>query len=80
METFGQRLSRLRLERKMSQRELAEASGGKGVTYAYISRLEAGKRQPSIGAIRKLATGLGVNPVYLETGKMLICPHCGRSM
>src|SRR5437588_9242118 len=63
-ESIGQRLKRLRLERGMSQRELAAP----GVSYAYISRIEAGTRQPSVKALRKLAPKLGVSTEYLETG------------
>jgi tetratricopeptide (TPR) repeat protein len=63
-ETIGQRLRRLRTDRGLSQRELASP----GVSYAYISRIEAGTRQPSVKALRKLARKLGVSPGYLETG------------
>jgi transcriptional regulator with XRE-family HTH domain len=63
-ETIGQRLRRLRLERGRSQRELSSP----GVSYAYISRIEAGTRQPSVKALRKLARKLGVSAEYLETG------------
>src|SRR3977135_2572134 len=63
-ETIGERLKRLRLERDLSQRELAAP----GVSYAYISRIEAGTRQPSVKALRRLAAKLGVSPEYLETG------------
>jgi transcriptional regulator with XRE-family HTH domain len=66
-ETVGARLKRLRLERGLSQRELA----GPGVSYAYISRIEAGTRQPSVKALRRLAAKLGVNAAYLETGSDL---------
>src|ERR671937_796496 len=66
-ETIGQRLRRLRLEKGLSQRELAAP----GVSYAYISRIEAGTRQPSVKALRKLAPKLGVSPEYLETGSDL---------
>src|ERR671931_2188439 len=64
LESIGQRLRRLRLERGLSQRDLAVP----GVSYAYISRIEAGTRQPSVKALRKLASKLGVSPDYLETG------------
>jgi tetratricopeptide (TPR) repeat protein len=50
----------------MSQRELA----GPGVSYAYISRIEAGQRRPSVKAIRTLARKLGISAQYLETGSM----------
>lgn len=63
-ETVGQRLRRLRLERGLSQRQLSEP----GVSYAYISRVEADTRQPSTKALRKLAPKLGVTANYLEFG------------
>lgn len=63
-ESIGQRLRRLRVERQLSQRELSAP----GVSYAYISRIEAGTRQPSVKALRKLAAKLGVSADYLETG------------
>lgn len=66
-DTIGQRLKRLRLERGLSQRELAAP----GVSYAYISRIEAGTRQPSVKALRKLAAKLEVTADYLETGSEL---------
>ena len=66
-ETIGQRLRRLRFECGMSQRDLAVP----GVSYAYISRIEAGTRQPSVKALRKLAAKLGVSPEYLETGSQI---------
>jgi tetratricopeptide (TPR) repeat protein len=51
----------------MSQRELSAP----GVSYAYISRIEAGTRQPSVKALRMLARKLGVSAEYLETGSDL---------
>jgi transcriptional regulator with XRE-family HTH domain len=66
-ETIGQRLKRLRLEQGLSQRELAAP----GVSYAYISRIEAGTRQPSVKALRRLAAKLGVTADFLETGSQL---------
>ena len=66
-ETIGQRLKRLRLERGLSQRELSAP----GVSYAYISRIEAGTRQPSVKALRRLAAKLRVSADYLETGSDL---------
>src|SRR5262249_47164814 len=66
-ESIGQRLRRLRLERGLSQRELSSP----GVSYAYISRIEAGARRPSVKALRQLARKLQVSPEYLETGSDL---------
>src|SRR5207249_8775245 len=66
-ETIGERLKRLRLERGYSQRELAAP----GVSYAYISRIEAGTRQPSVKALRRLAVKLNISADYLERGSDL---------
>jgi tetratricopeptide (TPR) repeat protein len=66
-ETVGQRLRRLRLERGLSQRELS----GPGVSYAYVSRIEAGHRDPSDKAIKRLARRLGVSAEHLATGQEL---------
>jgi transcriptional regulator with XRE-family HTH domain len=67
VETVGQRLRRLRHESGLSQRDLASP----GVSYAYISRIEAGARRPSVKALRQLAPKLGVSVEYLETGRDL---------
>jgi tetratricopeptide (TPR) repeat protein len=64
-EGVGARLKRLRLQRGLSQRDLSSP----GVSYAYISRIEAGARTPSVKALRKLAQKLGVSVEYLETGR-----------
>lgn len=58
------RLRAARTLRGLSQRDL-EVSG---VTAAYICRIEAGTRTPSVPAIRALAEALNVSPVWLETG------------
>jgi transcriptional regulator with XRE-family HTH domain len=64
-ETIGARLKRLRLQRGLSQRDLSSP----GVSYAYISRIEAGARTPSVKALRKLSQKLKVTVEYLETGR-----------
>src|SRR5213080_4955970 len=64
-EGVGARLKRLRLQRGLSQRDLSSP----GVSYAYISRIEAGARTPSVKALRKLSQKLGVSVEYLETGR-----------
>lgn len=63
-ETVGERIRRLRLSRRISQRELSAP----GISYAYISRIENGGRRPSLEALRLIAGRLGVDPEYLETG------------
>jgi transcriptional regulator with XRE-family HTH domain len=64
-ETVGARLKRLRLARGMSQRDLSSP----GVSFAYISRIEAGARFPSVKALRRVAGKLGVTVEHLETGE-----------
>jgi transcriptional regulator with XRE-family HTH domain len=61
----GGRIRKRRLELGLSQRALATD----GVSYAYISRVEAGERQPSVKALRKLAPQLRVSVAWLETGQ-----------
>jgi transcriptional regulator with XRE-family HTH domain len=61
----GQRLRHRRQELGLSQRSIS----CDGVSYAYISRLEAGLRQPSVKALRKLAPKLGVSVYWLEFGR-----------
>jgi transcriptional regulator with XRE-family HTH domain len=80
--TVGERIRQRRLELGLSQRQLAS----EGVSYAYISRLEANSRQPSTKALRKLAPKLGVSVCWLETGEedpaeelaRLVLRHRGR--
>ena len=62
---IGDRLREARRAAGLSQRELAEP----GVSYAYISRIEAGVRTPSVKVLRKVAPKLGVSVSWLETGR-----------
>jgi transcriptional regulator with XRE-family HTH domain len=64
-ETIGARIKRLRLERGMSQRDLSAP----GISYAYISRIEADARTPSVKALRLISNKLGVTVEHLETGE-----------
>ncbi len=59
METFGQKIRRLRKAKQITQSELADAVG---VDFTYISKMENGKgiRLPSEATIRRLAA-------YLDT-------------
>ena len=65
MTTIGERISQRRLALGLSQRDLAS----EGVSYAYISRIEAGTRRPSVRALRTLATKLDASAYWLETGQ-----------
>jgi transcriptional regulator with XRE-family HTH domain len=60
----GQRLKDARLAAGLSQRQLSFP----GCSAAYISRLEAGDRVPSLQLLRKLAAKLSADEQYLATG------------
>jgi transcriptional regulator with XRE-family HTH domain len=76
-ENLGERLRRLRMDKKMSMREL---SAEIDLSTAYICRLEHNERRPSFRAITQLAGVLEVSPMELETGENgSKCPYCGRS-
>ncbi len=60
----GRRLKEARLAAGLSQRGLAF----EGCSPAYISRLEAGERVPSLQLLRKIAAKLGADENYLATG------------
>ena len=55
----GDRLRRLRAERALTLRDLAEISS---VSYDTINKLELGRRPAHASTIRKLANALGVEP------------------
>jgi transcriptional regulator with XRE-family HTH domain len=63
-ESIGDRIHRLREEQGLPQKALVSP----GVTAAQVSRIESGKRNPSIKAVRQIARRLGVSPEFLETG------------
>jgi DNA-binding transcriptional regulator YiaG len=74
---IGNRIHRLRAEQGLSQRQTAMP----GVSFAYISRIEAGTRRPSEKALRMIAAKLGTTALYLECGgQAKRCPHCGQTL
>jgi transcriptional regulator with XRE-family HTH domain len=82
--TIGARIRQRRTELGLSQREIAT----EGVSYAYISRIEADQRRPSVRVVRKLAARLDVSPYWLETGEpdparelaTLVLAHPGKPL
>ncbi|MFD5699380.1 tetratricopeptide repeat protein [Streptomyces lasiicapitis] len=62
---IGRRVLRLRTERGLTQRQLAEPA----YTAAYVSTLESGRVRPSESALRHLAGRLGVGYEELATGR-----------
>lgn len=61
----GERLSHARKRAGLSQRQLAF----QGCSPAYISRIEAGERIPSLQLLRELGKRLGVSEDYLARGE-----------
>ena len=55
---FGQKVRKVRLQKKMSQGDIARTLG---VHRTYISGLERGVRNPSLLTIQKVAKALGVD-------------------
>jgi transcriptional regulator with XRE-family HTH domain len=62
--TLGQRLRALRIERGLSQAELA----GDLVSPSYVSLIESDRRSPERDVLDGLADRLGCSSCYLETG------------
>lgn len=61
----GRRLREARETAGLTQRELSFD----GCTAAYVSRIEAGARVPSLQILHEFAKRLGVRPEYLATGR-----------
>ncbi|RWD69685.1 helix-turn-helix transcriptional regulator [Mesorhizobium sp.] len=59
---FGLNVQRLRRERKLSQEQLSFVSGR---TRAYISSVEAGRRNATLDTVEILAKALNVEPQEL---------------
>ncbi|NEA05544.1 helix-turn-helix transcriptional regulator, partial [Streptomyces sp. SID10116] len=70
---IGRRVLRLRGERGLTQRQLAEPA----YTAAYVSTLESGRVRPSEAALRHLAERLGVSYEELATGRP---PHLAAEL
>ena len=71
----GYRIRERRRELGLSQRDIAD-----GLTAAFVSRVEAGARTPSLSALIQLARELRTTALYLITGEYQSpCPVCGRT-
>ena len=55
---FGLRIRELRKKQNLTQEKLAELSG---IDYSYLNMIEAGKKNPSLKRIAKLARVLKVS-------------------
>jgi transcriptional regulator with XRE-family HTH domain len=67
---FGQRLREAREKVGLSQHALSFP----GCTNAYLSRIEAGERTPSLQLVHELARRLDVSPEWLATGVEGVAP------
>ena len=66
-EPIGRRIRRLRVARGLSQKEIA----GRGISDSYVSRIESGQKVPSLRVLKHLASRLGVDVEYLESGRAI---------
>ncbi|HTP29322.1 MAG TPA: helix-turn-helix transcriptional regulator [Anaeromyxobacteraceae bacterium] len=62
LKTVAQNLHAARLQRKLSQAEIALAAG---VSVSYVSMLERGQRSPPLETLELLAKALRVSPLDL---------------
>jgi transcriptional regulator with XRE-family HTH domain len=54
---LGRRLQEVRIERGLTQEELAHRAE---LDYSYLNQIENGKRNPSLEAVSRIAKALGV--------------------
>ena len=62
MSLFSERLKSIRIERKLTQKQVAE---GIGVAESYYQIYEYGKKEPSISKLEKLCRYLNVSADFL---------------
>lgn len=74
--TVGERIRRRRRKLGLTQRQAATQR----VSYAYISRIEAGQRTPSLSALIEIAEKLDVTALELlrHNASRIPCPLCQR--
>lgn len=73
----GERIRARRFELGLSQRDIQEP----GASYAYLSRIEHGTRNPTIEALIQIADKLDTTALWLLTGDTNArCPCCGVTM
>lgn len=58
----GQNVRRLRVERKLTQEQLAHDAG---IDLTYLGGIERARRNPSVDVLGRLAASLGVHPARL---------------
>ncbi len=66
MTALGERIKRLRAERELQQRQLAEKAG---LTPSMVSQIESGRLSPSLHTLGKIAAAFGVPIAAFFDGK-----------
>lgn len=61
----GANVRRLRVERKLTQEQLAHEAG---IDLTYLGGIERGRRNPSVNVLGRLASSLDVHPRELLDG------------
>ena len=64
--TIGERIKKIRLEKGMTQKEVAEKCG---LFDSTIRKYESGRQNPKIETGEKIASAVGVNPMLLVYGE-----------
>jgi transcriptional regulator with XRE-family HTH domain len=70
----GRRIKNRRLELGLSQRAVSTTT----ISYAYVSRVEAGQRVPSWSVLIQLGEKLERSALELGLGRRHDCPLCKR--
>ena len=60
----GENIKRIRLEKKLSRRELSEITG---LSQGYIAQVENSLRNPTLDTLKKIAKGLNVRLEFLTS-------------
>jgi transcriptional regulator with XRE-family HTH domain len=68
---LGQTIKRLRLEREMTQQEVADACG---LDIRYIGSIERGQRNPTLGVLQGIASVFGMKTSELLRKAQLYSP------
>lgn len=69
MFTAGEKIKKIRLERGINQSILAERAG---ISQAYLSEIETGKKTPSPQKLATIARVLGVSPTVISVGNVVV--------
>jgi transcriptional regulator with XRE-family HTH domain len=72
---LGERLRAIRLLRRLTLREVAQAAG---VSESFVSQLERGRSSASVATLQRLAAAVGIEVSDLFAGESPIGPHVLR--